>query len=703
MSRWQDVLAGMRAGTLKVGSRTPVKGLPVWVTPDVIRGGFATGRSLAAGPMTNFERQVARDAGLPEDRRVLFQHLISDAGMRRLWDVLDAGRFEIDLPEAAALLVVAWLVREGHVGAALTLVEHLRPLAADLRFVPASVAAATVDPDLMWRESAGTVEAALRARRPKADVVRMNEVLDLWNPFADDLLVLWCAQGDDSGLDGPFSVEWLAAGRRLLDEYDRRSALSAPPARHTSPKENAAVLRLSLAAAVGGRELTPREHGRLRHAVDSMVAARGAPGSPDLRALRERQHAQAALPTTAAVAHIAAARLATAPPDAGLADVAPFVVPVTGAEAATSSVPEGTPMPRAVARALRRATSGTLDDLVESGVIPSAEVLATMVPQLTAQVVAKQYRDPALRVLMSRSYEAFRRRRTLLLLNLEHQVRAEELPWIAATAPWRENGATSRDIARTAFLRLADRAVTRWPGAILPNPLVSELQTLATTAGLNVPLVEEIAADIFTGQFSKKYATAFELAAAQYQSSLYARYYRIPPEALTGVRRAQNTAAAFGTLCTGRVSQEGHRWCVVCNGKVVEQAQILTTHNLASLRATGLLPSCGWAGAAEGAFTHVCVLVARLDGNPRPHRMIKDAAYAWRQMIYFVSQLDADGQAHFLGWARGEAERRSSFARVRLAGLLAGLAEPGAHDPLTGWGHGTHRLMQPAPGEPMTR
>lgn len=693
VAKWAHVIAGLRSGSLRLGSRTPVRDLPAWVTPEVLRGGFATGKPAAGGPLSSFERELAREAGVPEERGAIFGYVITEHGMRRLWTVLDAGRFEIDLPEAAALLVVAWLVREGDVDAALVIVSELRPHAESVRFLPASVSVPERDPEIVWREGAGTVAAALRGRKPPTQVLRMNDVLSVWNPFADTLLEHWLEVTTDGRLDDSFSDRWLDAGRALLGEFERLSGEHAPPRRHTSPKENAAVLRLALAAVVGGRELTPRERGRVRTAVEAMVARRGAPGTAALRELRERQRAQAARPTVASLAHLTADRLASSPPDAGIEDVAPFVAPVADAEAAATSLPVGTPMPRAVERALLRAKAGTLRQLVDDGVITSAELLATMVPQLTAQVVAEQYDDPVLRVLMARSYEAFRRRRSLLLLDLQHQVRPDELPWVAAASARRRGTEATRDVARGTLLRLADEAITHWPGAILPNPLIAELGTLATAASVSVPLVEEIAADIFMGRFSKKFAETFVVAASSLSGTLYARYYRVSDDALASVRRAQKPANAFGDLCTERADTSGHQWCVVCNGTVVEQAQILTTHNLASLVALGFTPRNGWQHAAEGAYTRAAELLTRLKGNRRPQRMLKDLSYAWRQMVFYLAQLDAPDLAAFLEWARDDAGQRSEFAGERLLTLLDDLARPGVRPPLLGWGHGTHWLI----------
>lgn len=57
------------------------------------------------------------------------------------------------------------------------------------------------------------------------------------------------------------------------------------------------------------------------------------------------------------------------------------------------------------------------------------------VPRISATVVASTYPDPALARLMAANYRAFRRRRSLLLLNLERQVQITELPWVRAAAP----------------------------------------------------------------------------------------------------------------------------------------------------------------------------------------------------------------------------------------------------------------------------
>jgi hypothetical protein len=55
-------------------------------------------------------------------------------------------------------------------------------------------------------------------------------------------------------------------------------------------------------------------------------------------------------------------------------------------------------------------------------VIRSGDVLARVLPQVTAQHLAAGIADPVAAALYARTYAAFRRRRSLLLLDLQHQV-----------------------------------------------------------------------------------------------------------------------------------------------------------------------------------------------------------------------------------------------------------------------------------------
>ena len=118
---WIRVLDGMASGLLRVGSRTPVRDLPAWVTLEVLRGGFATGDAMAGGPLTADEQQRADRLGLEPNRAALFGSWLTDDGLAELAELLRSGAYRIDQPESAVLLIVGWLVANGDRAAALEL------------------------------------------------------------------------------------------------------------------------------------------------------------------------------------------------------------------------------------------------------------------------------------------------------------------------------------------------------------------------------------------------------------------------------------------------------------------------------------------------------------------------------------------------------------------------------------------------------
>lgn len=399
-----------------------------------------------------------------------------------------------------------------------------------------------------------------------------------------------------------------------------------------------------------------------------MLARRGRPGSPEHAALRLAQAREAAAPTHYRLARIILARVAALDPDVGISDVEAITAPVTEEEAGSHAVPPGTPIPEPIQRVVRRATAGRVDDLVDAGVLPSAEVLVELVPQLAAETSAAAYPDPALRTLMAATYRAFRNRRSLLLLNLEHQVRLTELPWVRALRPYRQAGDETRGEAHATLRRLGGLALAGYPATLLPNPLVRELAALSREADTDLPWVEELAADIFMGRFSPKFAHAARLAGELLAGSVYARYYDVDYPALP------TSSEAFDELCRSRAGDSRGYGTVAANGKVIEQAQILTTHNLATLaHAVGVTPADGWATAARRTFATAVRLTGQIDGNPRPLPTIKDIAYAWRQLIFFLSLPDAGDPRALIDQFHADLAAARETVRVRLSPAVIGL------------------------------
>ncbi len=137
--KWASVFSQMLAGSLQVGSRTPVDSVPAWATLEIVTGGFATGELLAGGPLRDHERNFVASHALEadaDDRRALNQYFLSEAGLAELTERLERGTYEIGVPEEGALLVVAWLMRSGHHQQARDLLDQLAPFMSRLRFFP---------------------------------------------------------------------------------------------------------------------------------------------------------------------------------------------------------------------------------------------------------------------------------------------------------------------------------------------------------------------------------------------------------------------------------------------------------------------------------------------------------------------------------------------------------------------------------------
>jgi len=571
---WRAVLDGIATGRLTIGSRTPLADTPAWVTLEVAHGGFATGRYLAESALRDDElerlRSVPVDAPGDSDRERLNLWYLGDDGLAELLDALRTGRYRVDVPEEAALLVVAWLLDHGRDAAALDLVAELRPLMHRLRFTPRFEATPVPSGAVVRLQPVGEVRDSLRQATVRPPIATMLETLRVWNPLYDRLVELWCetVEGElpevaDATVVGgwPCRVwpgDWSERRRQWLGDYRAAAESQHSSDAHLQAKSNFVRLRTALERCPeDSTALTGREVGWIRRALANTITAHGAPRSETRAALRATQAAVAARPTYAALSRVLSARMDRYPSDGGLPSLDPIAVDVGEDEASVAS--PGSPIPSHLVAKAARALEAPVGELVDRGVIPSGDVLARVLPQITAQLIAANIDDSALASAYARTYAAFRRRRSLLLLNLEHQVSFDELPWIAAVAPFRARREQAARAADQSLRETTVLALGAFPQAILPNPLLRELSALTNQAGLRLPLVEEVAADIFMGTFTTKWRDAATTASRLLSGTLYGRYYDLPEDwpavAVTRKRWRKTTAEDFAELCVRR-SQE---------------------------------------------------------------------------------------------------------------------------------------------------
>jgi hypothetical protein len=666
-------------------------------------------------------------------RNALNGHHLTSEGITELARRLASRNYRIDVPEEGALLAVRWLIDRHEHATAATLLETIEPFFDRLRFYPRPAEPPLAEPTVgieapVLLRSAHSLAEGLRKKMPSKSVETMREHYEVWAPLTDALvtLVLETIDGEPPRFEGEGPGRSIAGGMpftRLPHDFEaRRAALLADVAaarlRHRRCQR---VHRDSevLGMLTGALQALPRlEVGdrpclatRVRHRLAGFVAAHGVPGSDRHRALRT---SQVAGPSHGRIAHVLAERLtALAQPCEGLAreDAAAATEPINAAEQ-RESVPPGTGVPKHLAARLAAVEEAPLASLLERGVVGSGEVLATLLPQLTGPALATRFADAQARTLYAASYRAFRQRRTLLLLWLQHQVRFSELPWIAALESCAD--ADPLPAVKETLRQIAAFAITAFPETITPNKLVSELAALAkvarppSTCGQTsaddaalpwLSLVEEVASDIFMGTFSAKYLRAAQVAATLFRSlpggALYSRYFGLDVERVLTMNRLEVncgvlTCPAFDAYCLELAALPEGGNPRARNGATIEQAAILTTQNLAVL-VDGLhlqsVLEARWKGLAERALVSV---LDRLERRVIPEsinriqrmRASKTLAFGWRQAIFFLSFLEPSAQASFVAKSKALLSARSLTAQERFAPVLAGLERAVAGDML---------------------
>jgi hypothetical protein len=693
VAMWETVLRNILNGAVDYGSRTPVRGVPRWATLEVVTGGFATGELLAGGPIEEHEQKLLKElarARQGEERLTLNVHFLTDEGLGELRERLRTGCYDVGVPEEGALMVVAWLVEQGYTDEARGLLGGLSPYFTKLRFYPIPLELPRRSGSRVHLQDVGSTIHDLRKIKPNKRILAQQEAVEIWAPLYDRLVGLFLETVEKGWPCQHYSAGWSERAMALLDEYAelrKEHQLCGKPERANG--HFAQLLVLLARCARTPKSLEGREVGRIRLILNRYVDKRSTPGSLECVEARRRQLRDVSSPTFHAIVGVIVPRLEKHSKDEGLDDVSHLKQAVSKEESAGTGVPEGTPVPPSVQRKVERCLNETVAVLVDRGLITSAETLARVLPQMTSGLRAAGMSDPALRRLYAAIYRAFRRRRSLLLLNLENQIQIEELPWVAAIDRFRSENLSSRELAKLTLEEVAILTITSFPHMIIPNKLLQELRALVKDADLSVPLVDEVAADIFMGEFSDKFLESAKGAADLLDGTLYATYYGIDYE---GVRRIPKTQKSlrrrwfwqttspdgFVQLCSSRAGVSLGTWDPAANGMIIEQQQVLTTQNLAALF-SGLDLADALRGQlgemARRCFEWVCRRQQmKIDQWHARLIMVKNTAYAWRQMVFFLALLPDRDVADFLRWAGDHLNAQREEFQNRFRPALKGLA-----------------------------
>jgi hypothetical protein len=737
--KWDTVLAGLLSGANRAGSRTPFKDTPAWATLEVVTGGFATGNLLAGGPLLDHEVALATSLGLDtKDRTELNKYFITDDGMARLQTMLDTECYDINIPEEGALLTVAWLLKKGEIGRARNVLEEIAPWFPRLRFYPVPTESPRRVGSQVSLQTVTETVGVLNKIRPNERIIVQKETIETWLPIYDKIVSLFLetVEGKVPNLktkkngtielaeNGAFPVTggwpcktypdgWFERAKVLLDEFESkkkvipvqmpkkrdrysyaRYSYNKPEARGKSlnPKSSLYQIRELLEQCVRDpKALTGRDVGKIRLILARYIWKHGTPKSAKCKSFRTAQAASVDKPTYQEISKVVVNRLSKYPGNEGIDDVSAVLDPITPAEESVLNVQADAQVPDYIRKKVVRCLRDTINVLVEKGIITSGEVLGKVLPQITSEVKAACIDEPVLRNLYASVYRAFRRRRSLLLLNLESQVRLEELPWISAVDTFRDHTPTTVQLSKKSLEEVSTLAITSFPETILPNKLLQEMKALVKSSELTLPIVEEVAADIFMGTFTDKFLNAAKMTSGLLKDTLYTQYYGIDCGGIEAVptNKPQKSGAysyrgrgndKFAAVCRSRAGLRGEGgWRdTASNGMIIEQEQILTSHNLGALFSElGLSETIGKDRLVEMAkecFVWICKRL-QVHNNEWHDKLIqlKVSAYAWRQMVFYLSLINKTRLRGFITWANKHLSAQPEWFRLTFTPIFDGL------------------------------
>lgn len=702
IEQWQQILQQMIDVQVKYGSRTPLKGVPAWVTLEVATGGFATGNYLAGGSLQEYETTLL--SKLPflveenKERLALNSYFLSEQGISQLTEWLNNAAYDVKVPEEGALLTVAYLLSEGKHNKARALVEKISPWFAYLRFYPIPLEYPKLSGTGIRIQNVEDCVKDLYNVKENYRLLAQKEAIEIWAPFKDRLVALFLETFKDDLPCQLTSNTWQDKATTLLSDFKALRKKHPLCGKVDKKKNHFYQLKAFLQRCLlNNNEFHFSELTQITFIIKQHIHKHGYPSSIQNKEYQQRQQKTVASSTFYDISKGLIYRFESYPKRQGLDDINYITLPITLEESELAHIPQNTQIPKTLQKKLLRCLNTSLESLIELDLVTSGEVIARLLPQLTAQIGATGIQDARLRGLYAQIYKAFRCRRSLLLLNLEKQVQLEELPWIEVIDHYRQKELSNKLSAKETLIEVCTLTLASFPYAILPNKLLQELTALAKTAELGLPLTEELAADIFMGAFSDKFIKAIEQTAISMQDSLYAHYYNIDYNNLLSKLQTSNQQKNSGwvaglfnkhdkhqsdillNICEKRAGVKFGNYQVAETGMLLEQVQILSTHNLVILFNTlGLqnilkqhLPQM-----VKTCFIKICKrLQMPFKGYHAALVNIKQSAYAWRQMVFYLSFLNQEEQKVFFDWAINHLAKQKILLQDYISPLITDLIQ----------------------------
>ena len=283
-----------------------------------------------------------------------------------------------------------------------------------------------------------------------------------------------------------------------------------------------------------------------------------------------------------------------------------------------------------------------IEELRDFGYIPSSEVFVELAQPMEAflQTIDFDFKEDItveehLKFLL---YKSFKNMRSLLLLNLESQLKINEIPQYNVLCKVYKRDKSSNSLILSKLLL---SYYTEWfPGDIMPNRVVKMFYNLLKSEDKNLGLCEEIACDIFQRRFGEKYDTSLNIAKKNMINTLYSEYFELD----TMYKNPQNLTNLSLTLKEKYYGNGDFRW-TNSNGQQIHASMVLTTHNLTQLdRFIDNLD------VLKVLRNITYKLLSLLGNNTIQSLECSQIGHCWRNFMYYASKCSMCDISKYLNW-----------------------------------------------------
>ncbi|PVZ98491.1 hypothetical protein BB558_005517 [Smittium angustum] len=613
---WIKLFKQMVKGTIDIGSNKPFEKYASWLTLKVMYGGFATKNLLAGGELEKHEIDLTEHLKLKKeakDVRIFLNNffVLEQIGISALETMLENKKYRINVPEEGALLVYTWLMKNNHQKIAEKLLETIRVHFNKVRFYP-QPAETPFNSKVIFLSSVEQViqklSSTISSKREREKLLYQrykkrteitNTVVELWLETFDnpsDIPTVEYINGKnvtvgDSWPCCKYPLDWDQRAQNALLEYKEHIDLYT---RKKKGYQNFLFEILELASK-DKTALTGRNVCFIRSYIASIKNKKGLPGSEKRKQFMEtkaKEFETFLSRDPEILKEHSIKMLENHNNEMGLSNEQYETISNELKQSFSNH-----PYLEKILVILSKLKELTFDELFDPKYLCSLENLASEIPKLMIPMRASVVTDPSLNYLFEQLLYSFSKRRSYLLLNYESQIKTKDIPWIKPIMQF--STGDCKDEAFEFCRKVLKNVVFNFPSTLLPNKFISQIQPLINMAGLKDSVVfsEELAADIFMGSFTKKYAVGFESNINYTRRTIYDKYYELDSDKLISELRAINLSSEnskdskfderteyFTSMCYHRAdifsnisTQANH---LVSNGMIIEQSQILTSHNL---------------------------------------------------------------------------------------------------------------------------